>query len=147
LLQHADSALDAAAREFRIPDQVVAFKHTFSEFVSGVADIRAKTVVLADQRGVRLEDISQELGQAFSSVLDDLKAAFPPPDQAPSHQQRQEAVALVLNKAEQVILDLARKHGMSEEYLRGLQESFEKLKPVIMALVVIAGVYYYLNHV
>jgi hypothetical protein len=141
LLRYTDGALNDATRDFHIPDQVGAFKEVFRELISEAADLRVKITNLINQNGGRLEDISDELGQAFGVILDDLKAAFPPPDHAPGHQQRQEMTTSVLDKAEQAILDLASKHGMSEEHLHELQASLEKLKPIVMKLVVITGMY------
>jgi len=48
-------------------------------------------------------------------------------------------VVAVLDKAEQGLLDLARKHGMSEDGLERVRESFGLLKPRIEKLVVITG--------
>ena len=91
------------------------------------------------QQGLTLDRISDELGIIFDDILDRLKETSPPPDQAPSHEQRQEMVNTVLDRAEQGLVDFARKHGMSEDGLRNLRSSSARLKQLTKKLVAITG--------
>jgi hypothetical protein len=141
LLRSVNGILHDTARDFRIVDQVDAFRNTIRDLVSCATDLRIKMTALIDQSGLRLEDISDELGRAFSAILQELAAAFPPPSHAPGHQQRQKMVGLLFDKAEQAIIDIVRKYGMPEERLLDFQESVARVKPIITTLVIIIGMH------
>ncbi|KAF9789199.1 hypothetical protein BJ322DRAFT_1105065 [Thelephora terrestris] len=134
----ADKQLNAAAREFNVAEKIDEFRNTFHNIVAASSEIRGDMTELT-QQGLTLGQISDELGVIFNDVLEYLKKTFPPPDQAPGHEQRQEMVETVLDRAEQGLLDFARKHGMSQDGLEKLRSSFDRLKPHIEKLVVITA--------
>jgi hypothetical protein len=136
----ADKQLNAAAREFNVAEKIDEFRNTFHNVVAASSDIRGHMTELT-QQGLTLDQISDELGVIFNDVLEYLKKTFPPPDQAPGHEQRQEMVETVLDRAEQGLLDFACKHGMSQDGLEKLRSSFDRLKPHVEKLVVITGMY------
>ena len=119
-------------------EKIDEFRSTFQNIVSTSSEIREHMTELT-QRGLTLDQISDELGVIFNDILAHLKKAFPPPDQAPSHEARQEMVTSVLDRAEQGLQGFARKHGMSEDGLENLRSSFDRLKPHVEKLVVITG--------
>ena len=119
-------------------EKIDEFRSTFHDIVSASNEIRGHLTELT-QQGLTLDQISGELGVIFNDILGHLKKAFPPPDQAPGHEQRQEMVNTVLDSAEQELVDFARKHGMSEDGLENLRSSFGLLKPHVEKLVVITG--------
>ena len=134
----AGEGLSAAAREFNVTGKIQDLESTFHDILATSAVIRGHMSELT-QQGVTLDQLSDELGVVFNDIEVYLKNTFPPPDQAPSHEERQEMVTTVLDKAEQGLLDLARKRGMSEDGLERVRESFSLLKPRIEKLVVITG--------
>ena len=137
-MKTTNERLNSAARQFDVAEKIDEFRSTFHNIVSSSNEIRGHMTELT-QQGLTLDRISDELGIIFDDILDRLKETFPPPDQAPSHEQRQEMVNTVLDRAEQGLVDFARKHGMSEDGLRNLRSSFARLKQLTKKLVVITG--------
>ncbi|KIP05044.1 hypothetical protein PHLGIDRAFT_129110, partial [Phlebiopsis gigantea 11061_1 CR5-6] len=91
LLHKTDEALNRTAREYNISDKVEELRSTFGDVVKIAAEFRVHMKELK-QRGMALDDVSDELGVAFDGVLTHMKHAFPSPDQAPSHEERQAMV-------------------------------------------------------
>ena len=87
----------------------------------------------------QLRDISSELEHFFDIILDEMKATFPPPDQAPTHEERREQVASVCAKAERAVLEVAHKHGLSDEQLDDIRVSLERMEIVTTNVVVLIG--------
>ena len=139
LLKQADEDLNNAIKQWPIKEDVESFRATFRELLYSANAIRANFSHIAEKRGLTFEDISDELGDAFQAVLKELKAAFPPPDQAPSHEARQNMTRTALRKVEQALLDFARKQDVPEENVEALRASFDKLVPIVEKLVVITG--------
>ena len=137
-MKATNERLNAAAREFEVAEKIHEFRSTFHAIVSTSNEIRGHMTELT-QQGLTLDQISDELGVIFNDILGHLKKTFPPPDQAPNHEQRQEMVNTVLERAEQELVDFARKYGMSEDGLENLRSSFDRLKPHVEKLVVITG--------
>lgn len=138
LLEVTNEGLNTAAREFHIQEKIDDFRNTFGDIVFASTEIREHMTELT-QKGLTLDQISDELGVIFNDILDHLRKSFPPPDQAPSHEERLERVISILDEAERRLLDFARKHGMSEDGVENLRGSFDRLKPHIQKLVVITG--------
>ncbi|KAK2463938.1 hypothetical protein APHAL10511_004046 [Amanita phalloides] len=109
------------------------------DIISASSEMRGHMTELTE-KGLTLDQISDELEVIFNNVLDHLKKAFrPTPDKEPNHEERQEMVTRVLDGAEQGLPDFARKHGMSEDGLKNLRGSFDQLKIHVRRLVVMAG--------
>lgn len=137
-LRVANEILDEAAQEFNVTGQIDDLRTTFNDILTISGEIR-EHITEVTQQGLTLDQISDELGLVLDGVLSYLQKAFPPPDQAPSHEERQKLVTTVLDMTEQGFLDLLRKYGMSEDGLELIRESFDRLKPHIEKLVVITG--------
>lgn len=132
LLKVINKDLDAAARKFHIQEKIDDFRSTFRDIVSTSAEIREHMTELT-QKGLTLDRTSDELEVIFNDILDNLQE----PDQAPNHQERQERVLSILDEAGGRLLDLARKHGMSEDGVENLRRSFDRLKHHIQKLFII----------
>ena len=138
VIQAAEDGLNNIATEFDVTGKIQELESTFQTVLATTAEIRERLTELTE-KGVTLDQISDELGLIFKDILVYLQQTFPPPDQAPSHEERQRIVGIVLDKAEQGLLDLARKYGMSEDGLENVRETFDLLKPQVQTLVVITG--------
>ena len=139
LLKQADEDLSNAIKQWPIKEDVESFRATLQELLYSANAIRADFAHVTEKKGLTFEDISDELGAAFQAVLEELKEAFPPPDQAPSHEARQNMTRTTLQKIEQALLDFARKHDVPEDRVEALLVSFGKLVPIVEKLVVITG--------
>lgn len=140
LLKQADEDLNNAIKHWPIKDNVESFRATFQELLYSANAIQDSFTDLTEGGGMTFEDISDELGNAFQTALKELEVAFPPPDQAPSHETRQNITRSALQKAEQALLGFARKHDVPEDKVEALRVSFARLVPIVEQLIVITGV-------
>lgn len=92
---------------------------------------------VAGKRGIPLHTISKDLGNTFRILFEELKEQFPPPDEAPGHEQRMTMINTVLDRIEECFLQVVGKLGVSQELLKSLTGS---LKSGIKHVVVTIGV-------
>lgn len=137
-LHKTEEALNRTAREYNISDKVEELRSTFGDVVEIAAEFREHMKEL-EQRGMTLDDVSDELGEAFDGVLTHMKLTFPSPDQAPSHEERQAMVTTLLEKVAEALRSFAVEHGMSQEATDKMLATFERLRPKVVQLVVITG--------
>ncbi|KAF9783038.1 hypothetical protein BJ322DRAFT_1009432 [Thelephora terrestris] len=123
---------------FDVKRRVEELESTIQDIVAASSEIRGHMAELT-QKGLTLDNISDELEGIFNEILVYLEETFPPPDQAPSHKERLKMTATILDKVEQAILDFGRKHGMSEDRLERVRKTFSSSKPHIEKLVVLTG--------
>ena len=136
----ANEIFDEVAQEFNVTGQIDDLRITLNNILTVSGEIREQ-ITNVTQEGLTLDQISDELGLILNDVLSYLQKAFPPPDQAPSHEERKKMVVAVLDRTEQAFLDFFRKYGMSEDWVELLRESFDRLKPHIENVVVITGAF------
>ena len=85
LLKMTDQTLNDAAHELHLHDKIEDFRTTFHQIVAAWGDIHGHMDELIVKR-LTYEDISDELGVVFNSIQEWLKTNFPPPNQAPVHE-------------------------------------------------------------
>lgn len=87
-----------------------------------------------------VESLSKDLEDALPSVLDKFHKMFPSPDQAVHHNERERAIRSLLDMIEDAIVTIGSKHGIDEAVLR---EHIAHMKPLILKLVLLTGLYSY----
>ena len=134
-LEATNERLNSAARQFDVVEKINEFRSTFRDIISTSNEIRGHMAELT-QHGLTSDQISEELAVVFNDILGHLKNAFPPSDQAPCHEW-QEVMNIVLDRAEQALVDFSRNHGMPKDRRRKFRSSFTRLKQLIKKLVAI----------
>lgn len=129
------------ARDPNVMDKIKSFKSNL-QGISAIANtLRADVEAMAGKGGVRLEDLSGELETLFAGILEDLKKAFPPPDEAPTHAERERVVKGFFEKAEEGVVRLLRSHGTSEESLTRFQKHLRQLLKLLENVMITIGAY------
>ena len=100
------------------PSMEIKINHLVNTINVMISDTEDLKNTLAQVQGASLDDIKGGIEKVLSDLLEELKVQFPPPDQAPSHAERQGNVTLVLHKAEDAFIKLCVQHGMSEAQVR-----------------------------
>jgi len=113
--------------------QIDKFKAAFKNAEEAVVQVR--NVAFAHTNS-DLAGVSKELGHSFDKVLRSLQEEFPPPKEAPSHEERVLMVSRALIAVEKKVVEVLSRHGVDKAHIRSL---FDKLGPIIRDLVVIAG--------
>ena len=138
--KYSNRLLDEAAdRERDVATQITAFKNTIHSVISHAGALEKDFETTLREKGITLEDVSDELSVLYQRIVDELQEEFPSPDKAPSHEQRQEMAKTVLDKAENAVIKYAVDHDMAEANVEALNQHFEKLKSIVMTLVVATG--------
>lgn len=89
-----------------------------------------------------MDDIADKVDKILAELLEELSAAFPPPDHALHHAARKDLVNQILSHAEDIIARICVEAGLPEEEVRA---QLRLLHPYIVAAVVTIGLssYYY----
>ncbi|KAG1733094.1 hypothetical protein EDD22DRAFT_926522, partial [Suillus occidentalis] len=72
----------------------------------------------AEDSGVSFQTIIEEHGDIFGVLFAELMEMFPPPDEAPGHDNRTIMISMALDRFEEGFLQVATKLGVSEELLK-----------------------------
>ncbi|KIM79129.1 hypothetical protein PILCRDRAFT_823708 [Piloderma croceum F 1598] len=106
-----------------------------TQMVINTNGLRAAVQEAAKSRGLNLENVS-ELSSEMATVLEELKAEFPPPEEADHHGQRVEIVSRVLMKIERCVVRVSVQCGMSEA---DASAHFRNIEPHIKHVMVVTG--------
>ncbi|KAG2139746.1 hypothetical protein DEU56DRAFT_800065 [Suillus clintonianus] len=123
------------AKEFHPSNKMTELRKSVDGITSTATNLHQVVKGAAEQRGIPLRSILQELGNAFSALFEELKEQFPPPEEAPGHEKRMAMINTVLDRLEEIFLHVAIKVGASEELLRSLTSSLKSgVKHVVVTI-------------
>jgi len=114
-----------------------------AEFRESMVNVTATATVLhkvcsdaAEDSGVSLYSVTEELEDIFTVLFEELMEMFPPPNEAPGHNNRTIMISTALDRIEQSFLQVATKVGVSEELL---QSDSSSLKLAVQQVAVTTG--------
>ncbi|KAI0795817.1 hypothetical protein C8Q75DRAFT_888286 [Abortiporus biennis] len=106
-----NNAIEFLKKETSSSMKVVESVQHVKQITNDLVDICSKLrSLMAQSKGLRdyevdVNSISVDLGNRFQHIIDDMKDSFPPPNQALSHNDRQQIVDQVLDKVRVVIIE------------------------------------------
>jgi len=118
------------------------FKDTMTQMVINTNGLRAAVHEAAKLQGLNLENVSEMLSSEMAAVLEELKAEFPPPEEADRHRQRVEMVSRALMKIERCVVRVSMQCGMSKA---DASAHFRNIEPHIQHVMVVTGKRAYFN--
>ncbi|KAG1764650.1 hypothetical protein EDD22DRAFT_445650 [Suillus occidentalis] len=114
-----------------------------TEFRESMVNVTATATVLhkvcsgaAEDSGVSFQTVIEEHQDMFFVLFEGLMEMFPPPDEAPGHDNRTIMISTALDRFEEVFLQVATELGVSEELLKSHSNS---LKFVVQHVIVTMG--------
>jgi hypothetical protein len=114
-----------------------------TEFRESIVNATATATLLrevcneaAEDSGVSLHSVIEEYGDVFVVLFQELMEMFPPPEEAPGHDNRTIMINMALDRFEEGFLQVATRLGVSEELLKSHSSS---LKFVVQHVVVTIG--------
>lgn len=123
------------AREFYPSDKMAELRAAVDSVVGTATTLYQVIKEAAKQRGIPLCTVLKDLGNTFSVLFEELKEQFPPPDEAPGHEERMNMMNTVLDRVEECFLQVVGKLGVSNELLRSLTGSLKTgLKHVVVTI-------------
>jgi hypothetical protein len=106
-------------------EKIMEFKSSMNNVTSTVTTLQQVIREAAEQRGVPLDSMKEELGDIFNAIFEVLKEQFPPPEDAPSHEKRMVMFSTALDSIEEGFLQFAIRHGVNEEPLKSHASSLK----------------------
>lgn len=114
-----------------------------TEFRESIVNATATATLLrevcneaAEDSGVSLHSVIEEYGDIFVVLFQELMEMFPPPEEAPGHDNRTIMINMALDRFEEGFLQVATRLGVSEELLKSHSSS---LKFVVQHVAVTIG--------
>jgi len=138
-LSNADTLFHRAT-ELYPSEKVHEFKESVDSVINTTTMLRQMVLATAEQRGVPPDSVKEEFGVICNDLLDELKKLFPPPAEAPGHENRAVTVNAMLDFIDKIFLQFAIKLGVSEESLKTYSDP---LKFHVQIVVVTIGTFHY----
>ncbi|KAG0694432.1 hypothetical protein DFH29DRAFT_838566 [Suillus ampliporus] len=113
------------AMEVYPSEKISEFRESVDSVASTATTLHQAFKGAAEQRGIPLDSVSEELGNMFRALFEELQEQFPPPGEAPSHENRMVMITTVLDRIEESFLQFIINRGMSEEPLRSHSNSLK----------------------
>jgi len=121
---------------FHVKEHIDNIRDTMKQLVSTTEAFRTQVEDAVKAKGITMEDVSNDLTTLFEQISEQLAKEFPPPDTAPSHQERREMVAVIMKRLEDGTVQICGKWGIQQETMRKL---FSEIGPIIGKLIVLIG--------
>lgn len=123
------------AREFYPSDKITELRKSVDGVTSTATALYQVVKEAAEQRGIPLYIVSKDLGNTFRVLFEELKEQFPPPDEAPGHEQRMNVINTALDRVEECFLQVVGKLGVSKELLTSLTGTLKSgIKHVVVTI-------------
>ncbi|KAG1888720.1 hypothetical protein F4604DRAFT_964642 [Suillus subluteus] len=117
-------------------EKLVEFKESMVNVTATVTVLHQICSRAAEDSGVSLHSVIEELEDIFVALFEDLMEMFPPPEEAPGHDNRTIMINAALDHFEEGFLQVATKLGVSEELLESHTSS---LKFVVQHVTITIG--------
>lgn len=95
--------------------KLMEFRESMVNVTNVATALRKVCSGAAEDSGVSLHSVMEEYGDIFAVLFKDLMEMFPPPGEAPGHDNRTIVVNAILNRFEEGFLQVATKLEVSEE--------------------------------
>jgi len=89
------------AMELYPSEKITEFKGSMYTITGTATTLHQVVLGAAEQRGIPHDSIKEEFGVVFKAMFEDLKEQFPPPGEAPSHENRTAMIGTALNRIEE----------------------------------------------
>ncbi|KAG1740366.1 hypothetical protein EDB19DRAFT_783689 [Suillus lakei] len=106
-------------------EKIMEFRESVDSIAVTATAIHKTCSEAAEESGISLDSIAEELGDIFVFLFEELKEQFPPPHEAPGHENRTIMINTVLDRIEESFLPVAMKLGVSEELLTSHSSSLK----------------------
>ncbi|KAG2344955.1 hypothetical protein BDR05DRAFT_960922 [Suillus weaverae] len=133
--EYADELFHHAV-ELYPSEKLTEFRESMVNVTSTATTLRKVCSEAAKDSGVSIHSVIEEHGDIFIVLFEELIEMFPPPEEAPGHDNRTIMINTALDRFEEGFLQVATKLGVSEELLKSHSNS---LKFVVQHVAVTLG--------
>ncbi|KAG2069783.1 hypothetical protein BDR04DRAFT_1101051 [Suillus decipiens] len=96
-------------------EKLTEFRESIVSVTDAATALREVCSGAAEDNGISLYSVMEEYGDIFAVLFEDLMEMFPPPGEAPGHDNRTIMFNAILDRFEEGFLQVATKLGVSEE--------------------------------
>jgi hypothetical protein len=117
-------------------ERLTEFRESIVNVTTAAALLREVCNGAAEDSGISLHSVIEEYGDIFVVLFQELMEMFPPPEEAPGHDNRTIMINTALDRIEDGFLQVATKLGVSKEMLKSHSSS---LKFVVQHVTITIG--------
>ncbi|KAH8105257.1 hypothetical protein BXZ70DRAFT_920079 [Cristinia sonorae] len=122
LTRHSDAARTYALRVHQLAVQKFAdvkdSLHQFDTYIGATVDATAQFRKALEDGVGGVKRFEEDLPGLLQVVMDGLEMEFPPPENAPGHEERRNMVRIVLSRTGEAVISMGAAHGIDEKILR-----------------------------
>ncbi|KAG2069788.1 hypothetical protein BDR04DRAFT_1077639 [Suillus decipiens] len=133
--EYADELFYLAVESYP-SDKLMEFRESMVNVTATATALRKVCSGAAEDSGVSLHSVIEQHGDTFVVLFEELMKMFPPPEEAPGHENRTIMISTTLDRFEEGFLQVATQLGVSEELLKSHTSS---LKFVVQDITVTIG--------
>ena len=130
------------AMELYPSEKIVKFKASVDSVTTSATMLHQVILKAADQHGIPHDSMKEELGNIFNAIFEDLKEKFPPPEEAPGHENRTVMINTILDRIEESFVQFAINQGVAEEPLKSHCSSFKFHVQIIVTTIGTSPIFY-----
>jgi len=137
---YAKHTLDDLASKYAINEKVASVRSFIHDLV-GDTENALKDIAANLPMGIHVSKITDELHDRLvnMTIPEKLKEQFPPPDQAPSHEERERLVGAIYGLFIDEVGSVLDKVGSSEREKGKVKDSLTRLQPTLTKIAVATG--------
>jgi len=113
------------AMELYPSEKIAKLKASVDSVTTSATTLHQVVLKAADQHGIPHDSMKEKLGNIFNAIFEDLMEKFPPPEEAPGHENRTVMINTVLDRIEESFVQFAINQGVTEEPLKSHCSSFK----------------------
>lgn len=140
--EYAEARLNDFQSDPEKTAQITEFRALDNELVTAGNELQAVVDNAAQAGNADAQHVNENDGNSekpFGSIFERLQAAFPPPDHAPGHEERQRSIHNALAEVQTALANFLLQLGVPEESFRGV---LDKLFPVLERIMVLIGKFF-----
>lgn len=135
---YANQRINEIKTDRAVATRIDDIQKTYASLLEAGVALSAEVTALEHVQGsdVNANGLIEDMEKVLGELFEKLKSEFPPPDQAPSHQQRKESIHKALGYVEETLVTFLEQRGMSEEAIRA---QLDKLLPLLEGVMIMIG--------
>jgi hypothetical protein len=132
-MHRAGEVLDSGGA---VPVKLREFEESMVQVVTGAKKLRDDVCQAAQTFGEGLDEVSAKLSAEMAVILEELKTEFPPPAEAPGHEERLKMISHIMKKIEKSLVRVGGLYGLSE---MDVTTHFRVIEPHVTNVLVVTG--------
>lgn len=122
--QYAEEAINTLKLDPVVTARIEELKERWDNFLDAWNALHVDLMALEAVQKRDVNTLVDGIAEILAKVFERLKTQFPPPDQAPNHEQRKKSIHEALTQIEEALVTFLSELGMSEDVIRAHFSNF-----------------------